>query len=51
MGFSTQRKIEGGMKIKKQWRNFFKDINKYFKQELEVETDGGVEYLQRTSKM
>lgn len=37
----TQEKSKAGMKDKKEWRNFFKDINKYFKQELEVETDGG----------
>ena len=34
-------KSKSGMREKKEWRNFFKDINKYFKDELEIDIDGG----------
>lgn len=37
----TQEKSKSGIRDKKEWRNFFKDINKYFKDELEATIDDG----------
>lgn len=37
----TQDKPKTGLRDRKEWRNFFKDINKYFKDELEAIIDGG----------
>lgn len=41
----SQDKPKTGMRDKKEWKKFFKEVNKYFKEELEVEidSDGGGE--------
>ncbi len=37
----NEEKIVSGVKDKKEWKNFFKDVNKYFKEELESVFNGG----------
>lgn len=37
----TPEKTSTGMRNRKEWKNFFKDINQYFKDELDVTIDGG----------
>ena len=37
----SSEKSQSGLRNRKEWRNFFKDINKYFKDELDNIVDGG----------
>lgn len=37
----STEKSQSGLRDRKEWRNFFKDINKYFKDELDTIIDGG----------